>query len=164
MGRKKLDPDVAKIVYGEYQPKEIVWLEEVPNQIKGVNIPFSMLLGDIQSGKKRQTVRLVSDRRLRIGYGTILHFFKNWRTPNVQKLGDGMCTGRTNPLLIWDFTEEFALADGFQPEGKKTAVDNMRVWFLEVHKRHDPANAEFVGIRWIPLWLDPQTFPLDRCI
>lgn len=162
--KKKLDPVVQEILYGKYQPKKIEWLEEVPNQIKGVNIPFSMLLPDVRSGKKRQTVRRLSDRRLRIGKGTVLHFFKNWRTPNRQKIGDGMCTGRTIPLLIWDFTEEFALADGFQPEGQKTAVDNMRLWFLETHKRYDPANAEFVGIRWIPLWLEPLVSSLDRWI
>lgn len=146
----KMTLEVANILYGPIKRRSIEWVYGVPNQLKGTNISFTerFLVNMIQLGKKQCTVRPLSGYRERVGRGTILHLFYHLRQPDCFKIADFVCMGRTKPIRTVDFTEELAVADGFRSKGHKTALDNMRLWFIERYHLKRGDMMEFTAIAW----------------
>jgi len=143
-----------------------------PKPVKGMNLSFShsFLTAKILAGRKTMTIRPLFKKeqedpllpyrsRFRITQETALHIFFHLRSPDCQFLGDGQALGLPPLVGFWDFTEEMAWCDGFRPVSTHTALEAMRLWFVE---RYDLAWAQiqpYVMIAWEPQWdLEKEPF------
>lgn len=102
---------------------------------------------DVESGKKRQTIRAGGKRR-HARVGDDIQLYTGQRTTACRKLGDGVCTRSTYCAIREDGVttgtmpptdiDEFARADGFRN------FDHMKQWSRETH------GLPFVGrlIQW----------------
>ena len=87
-----------------------------------VAISFSVLKEQIKRGEKTQTIRRASPHWLKVQPGTTLHLFWNLRTHGCERLGEGMCSYRSDPIKFQDFDHDLAIQDGF------TSLEEMQGW------------------------------------
>ena len=115
-----------------------------------VAVGFTVLKERILLGEKTQTIRRASPHWLKVQAGTTLHLFWKLRTPECERLGEGPCTYRSNPIRFQDFDLDLAIRDGF------TSLEEMQAWFRSTYKK-EAETQEYVVLRWDPLWLDEQS-------
>ncbi len=122
-----------------------------------VSIGFTVLKEEIVAGIKTQTIRRASPHWLKVQPGTTLHLFWKLRTPECERLGEGNCIYRSEPIRFQEFDHDLSIRDGF------TSLDEMQGWFRSTYK--DKAETqEYVVIQWEPLWLEKQSelYPPQR--
>ncbi len=122
-----------------------------------VAISFSVLKEQILAGEKTQTIRRASPHWMKVQPGTTLHLFWKLRTPTCERLGEGPCTYRSDPIKFQDFDHDLAIRDGF------TSLEEMQGWFRSTYKKQ-AETQEYVVLRWDLLWLNEQSplYPPQR--
>lgn len=115
-----------------------------------VAVGFTVLKERIQVGEKTQTIRRASPHWLKVQPGMTLHLFWKLRTPECERLGEGDCTYRSDPIQFQDFDHDLAIRDGFD------SLEEMQTWFRSTYKKQ-AETQEYVVLRWRPLWLDDRS-------
>ena len=91
---------------------------------------------DVESGKKRQTIR-ADGRRRHAKEGDALQLYTGMRQPGCRKLRDAVCTKSTYCVIREDGitlgnhprmnVDDFARADGFRD------FEHLKQWFRDTH-------------------------------
>lgn len=115
-----------------------------------VAVGFTKLKEKILSGEKTQTIRRWSEHYARLWPGAKLHLYWKLRTKECELLFVTHLKHSIGPLKFSEFTEELAVADGFNN------LAEMQEAFREMYKHAD--DQEYIVLVWEKLPNMQQVF------